>query len=54
MLEVNDLKKDLPSIGSVLIIIAHPDDEIMFWTPTIETLLGNQIPLKISCLSNSN
>ena len=30
MFEVNDIKNDLPSIGSVLLIIAHPDDEIMF------------------------
>ena len=54
MLEANDLKKDLPSIGSVLLVIAHPDDEIMFWTPTIKTLLGKKIPLKILCLSNGN
>ena len=54
MLGVNDLKKELPSIGSVLLIIAHPDDEIMFWTPTIRTFLGNNITLKILCLSNGN
>ena len=54
MLGVNDLKKELPSIGSVLLIIAHPDDEIMFWTPTIQTFLGNNITLKILCLSNGN
>ena len=54
MLEVKDIKKELPSIGSVLLIIAHPDDEIMFWTPTIKTFLGNNIPLKILCLSNGN
>ena len=54
MFEVNDIKNDLPSIGSVLLIIAHPDDEIMFWTPTISALTSNNIPMKILCLSNGN
>jgi N-acetylglucosaminylphosphatidylinositol deacetylase len=54
MFEINDIKNDVPSIGSVLLVIAHPDDEIMFWTPTIKTLLGYNIPMKILCLSNGN
>ena len=54
MFEVNDIKKELSSIGSVLLIIAHPDDEIMFWTPTIKSLIANNIPMKILCLSNGN
>ena len=28
MFEVNDIKNDLTSLGSVLLMIAHPDDEI--------------------------
>jgi len=40
MFQANDIEKDLQSIGSVLLIIAHPDDEIMFWTPTIKTLIS--------------
>ena len=54
MFEVNDIKSELSSIGSVLLIIAHPDDEIMFWTPTIKSLISNKIPMKILCLSNGN
>ena len=54
MFEINNIKQDLPSIGSVLLIIAHPDDEIMFWTPTIKFLLSKNIELKILCLSNGN
>ena len=54
MFEVNDIKGELSSIGSVLLIIAHPDDEIMFWTPTIKTLISFNISMKILCLSNGN
>ena len=53
------LNQMLPNINtsntdSVLLIIAHPDDEIMFWTPTIKAFLSNNITLKILCLSNGN
>ena len=54
MFEVKDVQKELNSIGSVLLIIAHPDDEIMFWTPTIKSFISNHIPMKILCLSNGN
>ena len=54
MFEVNNIKNELSSIGSVLLIIAHPDDEIMFWTPTIKSLISYNIPMKILCLSNGN
>ncbi len=39
---------------SVLIIIAHPDDEIMFFSPTIKNLLNKKINIKLLCLSNGN
>ena len=54
MFEVNDIKTDFDKIGSVLLIIAHPDDEIMFWTPTIKAFIANNIKMKILCLSNGN
>ena len=54
MFEINNKETDLPSIGSVLLLIAHPDDEIMFWTPTIKYLLSKKVELKILCLSNGN
>ena len=54
MFEVNNIKSELSSIGSVALIIAHPDDEIMFWTPTITTFISNNISMKILCLSNGN
>ena len=54
MFSITNIDSDLPSVGSVLLLIAHPDDEIMFWTPTIKYLLSKKIQLKILCLSNGN
>ena len=54
MFNTSNITNDLESIGSVLLLIAHPDDEIMFWTPTIKLLLSYNITLKILCLSNGN
>ena len=54
MFSITNIDSDLPSVGSVLLLIAHPDDEIMFWTPTIKYLLSKKIELKILCLSNGN
>jgi N-acetylglucosaminylphosphatidylinositol deacetylase len=54
MFEITNIDKDLSSVGSVLLLIAHPDDEIMFWTPTIKYFLSKNINLKILCLSNGN
>ena len=54
MFDITDIDKDISSIGSVLLLIAHPDDEIMFWTPTIKYFLSKNINLKILCLSNGN
>ena len=39
---------------TILILISHPDDEIMFFTPTILALIKLKIPIKILCLSNGN
>jgi len=52
-----DLKKisELdPKKFTILIIIAHPDDEIMFFTPSILALNKLKIPIKILCLSTGN
>ena len=54
MFSITNIDSDLPSVGSVLLLMAHPDDEIMFWTPTIKYLLSKKIQLKILCLSNGN
>ena len=55
MFEITDSNTSgISSIGSVLLITAHPDDEIMFYTPTIKYLLSKNINIKILCLSNGN
>lgn len=49
------ISQSFPSLTGkrILLLIAHPDDEAMFFAPTIQALtaphLGNQ--LKILCLS---
>jgi N-acetylglucosaminylphosphatidylinositol deacetylase len=37
---------------SVLLVTAHPDDEAMFFAPTIHTLLQQGASVHILCLSN--
>jgi N-acetylglucosaminylphosphatidylinositol deacetylase len=54
MFNISDTKKELNKIKSILLIIAHPDDEILFWTPTIKKLKSLNLKLKILCLSNGN
>ena len=54
MFNLKKLESDVSKIKSILLIIAHPDDEIMFYTPTIKVLLNYNIKLKILCLSNGN
>ncbi|XP_047307687.1 N-acetylglucosaminyl-phosphatidylinositol de-N-acetylase-like [Impatiens glandulifera] len=39
---------------NVLLVIAHPDDESMFFTPTINYLISLGHNLHILCLSNGN
>lgn len=38
----------------VLLVIAHPDDEVMFFTPVLLTLLASSVPISVLCLSNGN
>ena len=42
------------STDRVLIVTAHPDDECMFFGPTILHLKMRNIPVKIVCLSSGN
>ena len=40
--------------GKTLLIIAHPDDECMFFGPTIFLLIRSNIPLYVLCLSDGD
>jgi len=46
--------KENPSLKQYLIITAHPDDEIMFFAPTIIGLRKQGFKVKILCLSTGN
>jgi len=54
MFDIKDIKKDLSSTKSVLLIMAHPEDELLYWSPTIKSLINYKIKLKILCLSLIN
>ncbi len=36
----------------VLLVIAHPDDECMFFAPTIHSLVKSDVKVNVLCLSN--
>ncbi|KAG6836776.1 hypothetical protein H0H93_003554 [Arthromyces matolae] len=40
--------------GNVLLLTAHPDDECMFFAPTIRALVRSQTPIYSLCLSIGN
>ncbi|XP_056415198.1 N-acetylglucosaminyl-phosphatidylinositol de-N-acetylase [Hyla sarda] len=44
----------LPGVRAPLLLIAHPDDECMFFAPTIFGVLQGQRPLSVLCCSTGN
>jgi len=38
-------------VPPVLLVIAHPDDEVMFFAPSILSLISHRIDLRVLCLS---
>ena len=54
MFDIKDIKKDLSSTKTALLIIPHPEDELLYWSPTIKSLINYKIKLKILCLSTKN
>jgi len=49
---VNSQGKVTPS--PVLLLTAHPDDEVMFFAPTLRALRKRDVEIKVLCLSNGN
>lgn len=39
------------TFSAVLLVIAHPDDETMFFAPLLVTLHEQSIPVRILCIS---
>mmetsp|Transcript_19063 Transcript_19063/g.53353 ORF Transcript_19063/g.53353 Transcript_19063/m.53353 type:complete len:272 (+) Transcript_19063:100-915(+) len=48
------LQAFLSASDRVLLVIAHPDDESMFFAPTVLSLRAAQVPIFILCLSTGN
>lgn len=38
--------------NKALLVIAHPDDEVMFFSPTLNYFKDNDLELGVLCLSN--
>lgn len=52
---VLEFRRDVRSPKRVLLVIAHPDDECMFFGPTVLNFTGNKdCTLYIMCLSTGN
>lgn len=52
-----DILPNAESITSLTLIIAHPDDEVMFFAPTLlqmDERLSPDIPLKVICLTDGD
>jgi N-acetylglucosaminylphosphatidylinositol deacetylase len=41
-------------VTNAMLVIAHPDDESMFFVPLLYTLVANLIPIHVLCLSTGN
>lgn len=55
MFDIKDEKPEsISKARTVLFLTAHPDDEIMFLSPTLKKLTSLNFKTKILCLSNGN
>jgi N-acetylglucosaminylphosphatidylinositol deacetylase len=46
--------KALKEVNRALLVIAHPDDEAMFFCPILQFLISNGCEVSIFCFSNGN
>lgn len=46
--------KSIEGYSVILLIVAHPDDEIMFFSPVLERLAAKRVDIHILSLSNGN
>ena len=52
MVFVAFMPRRLPQASQALLVIAHPDDETMFFTPTLHELGMQGCSVTVLCLSN--
>jgi len=48
------LEYALPKVSTILLLIAHPDDETMFFSPTVLALLRECCRVCVLCLSTGD
>ena len=53
-INIKNKLKTMLNKKSILLITAHPDDEIMFYSPTLKAITNSNSTVKILCLSNGN
>ena len=53
MFNLKEIKNDITSVKTVLLIISHPEDSILYFSPTIKTLIEQNIKLKILSLTQT-
>lgn len=54
---VSDFAGSMKSIeghGVILLVVAHPDDEVMFFSPILERLVAKKVDTYLYSLSNGN
>jgi hypothetical protein len=54
MFNLKDIKKDISSVKTVLLIISQPEDLILYLSPSIKTLTEQNIKLKILCITSKS
>lgn len=47
-------RKEIHDVGKVLLVIAHPDDECMFFGPTVVQLVQKGCEVHLLCLTSGN
>lgn len=46
--------RTIESHSVVMLVIAHPDDEVMFFSPILERLASKRVDVRILCFSTGN
>lgn len=46
--------KSIEGHGVILLVVAHPDDEVMFFSPILERLVAKKVDTYLYSLSNGN
>lgn len=53
MFDIKNLKQEDLTKKSALLIVSHPEDILLFFSPTIRTIINKKMKLKILCFSSN-